>query len=38
MVYYDAAVLEEIERPFFAIRRNVEKPDRYIEMPAMACA
>lgn len=38
MVYYDAAVLKEIERRFFAIRRNAEKPDRYIEMPAMAYA
>ncbi len=38
MVYYDAAVLKEIERRFFAIQRRAEKPDRYIEMPAMAYA
>ncbi len=38
MVYYDAAVLKEIERRFFAIRRKVEEPDRYIEMPAKAYA
>jgi YgiT-type zinc finger domain-containing protein len=33
MVYYDAAVLKEIERHFFAIQRNAEEPDRYIEIP-----
>ncbi len=33
MVYYDAAVLKEIERRFFAIRRNTEKPDRYVQIP-----
>ena len=38
MVYYDAAVLKEIERRFFAIQHKHEKPDRYIEMPAMAYA
>jgi len=38
MVYYDAAVLKEIERRFFAIQHKAEKPDRYIEMPAMAYA
>jgi YgiT-type zinc finger domain-containing protein len=36
MVYYDAAVLKEIERRFFAIKRKDEKPDRYINMPAKA--
>lgn len=33
MIYYDAAVLKEIERRFFAIRKNQERPDRYIQMP-----
>jgi YgiT-type zinc finger domain-containing protein len=36
MVYYDAAVLKEIERRFFAIRQKKEQPDRYIRMPAVA--
>lgn len=38
MVYYDAAVLKEIERRFFAIRQKAEQPERYIRMPAMAYA
>lgn len=33
MIYYDAAVLKEIERRFFAIQENIEKPERYIRMP-----
>jgi YgiT-type zinc finger domain-containing protein len=33
MIYYDAAVLKEIERRFFAIRKHQEQPDRYIQMP-----
>jgi len=37
-VYYDAAVLKEIERRFFAIHERGEAPDRYIEMPAKAFA
>jgi YgiT-type zinc finger domain-containing protein len=36
MVYYDAAVLKEIERHFFAIQKKEEEPDRYIEMPTKA--
>jgi len=36
MVYYDAAVLKEIERRFFAIHQKKEQPDRYIRMPAVA--
>ena len=36
MTYYDAAVLKEIERRFFAIQNKTEEPDRYIEMPAKA--
>jgi hypothetical protein len=38
MVYYDAAVLKEIERRFFAIQRNDEFPDRYVEVPEKAYA
>ena len=38
MVYYDAAVLKEIEGRFFAIQCKAEEPDRYIEMPAKAYA
>ncbi|MDI6793211.1 MAG: type II toxin-antitoxin system MqsA family antitoxin [bacterium] len=38
MIYYDAAVLKEIERCFFAIQRKTEKPDRCIEVPAKAYA
>lgn len=34
MMYYDAAVLKEIERHFFAIHSKAEEPDRYIEMPS----
>jgi len=33
MVYYDAAVLKEIERRFFAIRDKAEEPDRSINVP-----
>lgn len=33
MIYYDAAVLKEIERRFLAIQRKAEKPDRYVEVP-----
>ena len=35
MVYYDAAVLKEIERRFFAIRQRQERPDRYIQVPTV---
>jgi hypothetical protein len=38
MIYYDASVLKEIERRFFAIHQNLEKPDRYIQMPTAAYA
>jgi len=38
MIYYDAAVLKEIERRFFAIRNNTEEPDRYIQVPTAAFA
>jgi YgiT-type zinc finger domain-containing protein len=34
MIYYDAAVLKEIERRFFAIQANQEPADHYIQMPA----
>jgi YgiT-type zinc finger domain-containing protein len=33
MVYYDAAVLKNIERRFFAIHRKEQQPDRYVQMP-----
>jgi YgiT-type zinc finger domain-containing protein len=36
MIYYDAAVLKEIERRFFAIQNKTEEPDRYVEVPAKA--
>ena len=38
MVYYDAAVLKEIEQRFFAIQSKTEQPDRHIEMPEKAFA
>mgnify|MGYP001611441292 CR=1 FL=1 len=38
MVYYDAVVLKEIERRFFAIHQHAEEPDRYIQMPTAAFA
>ena len=36
MVYYEAVVLKEIERRFFAIKQNKEQPDTYIQMPTAA--
>ncbi len=38
MIYYDAAVLKEIERRFFAIHGKTEEPDRYIKVPEQAYA
>jgi YgiT-type zinc finger domain-containing protein len=38
MVYFDAVVLKEIERRFFAIQQNNEQPDDYIQMPIAAYA
>lgn len=38
MVYYDAAVLKNIEQQFFAIERNEREPDRYVQMPEVAYA
>ncbi len=38
MVYYDAAVLKEIERRFAAIHSKGEEPDKYIEIPTIAFA
>jgi YgiT-type zinc finger domain-containing protein len=38
MVYYNGPILEEIERRFFAIQRNEEQPDRYIEVPEVVLA
>ena len=36
MTFYDAQVLKEIERRFFAIEKRAEKPDRYLQVPEMA--
>jgi len=38
MVYFDAKVLKEIERRFFAIQKKTEKPDSYVELPLAAYA
>ncbi|MBM3236195.1 type II toxin-antitoxin system MqsA family antitoxin [Candidatus Poribacteria bacterium] len=38
MVYYDAAVLKNIERLFFAIYQNEQEPDRYVQIPEAAYA
>lgn len=38
MVYYDAGILKEIERHFFAIENKTEAPDRYIQMPTKKLA
>ena len=38
MVYFDAKVLKEIERRFFAIQKKTEKPDSYVELPQVAFA
>lgn len=33
MIYYDAKVLKEIERRFFAIQEHIEEPDRILHVP-----
>lgn len=33
MMYYDAAVLKEVERHFFAIHQQNEEPDSYVQIP-----
>jgi YgiT-type zinc finger domain-containing protein len=38
MVYFDAKVLKEIERRFFAIQKKSEKPDSYVELPRIVYA
>jgi hypothetical protein len=38
MVYFDAKVLKEIERRFFAIQKKTEKPDSYVELPRVVYA
>lgn len=38
MIYYEAVVLKEIERRFFAIQQQSEQPDNYIQMPVVAYA
>jgi YgiT-type zinc finger domain-containing protein len=37
-MFYDAKVLKEIERRFFAIQSHREEPERYIRIPTMAYA
>ena len=36
ITYYDANVLKEIERRFFAIHQKAEELDRYIQVPEKA--
>ena len=38
MMYYDTAVLKEIERQFFAIQNKTEEPDMYLEVPSKTFA
>ena len=38
MIYYDMAVLKEIERQFFAIQSKTEEPDMYLEVPTKTFA
>ena len=38
MVYYDAAILKEIERHFFAIQNQTEVPDNTIQIPTKTLA
>ncbi len=38
MIYYDAEVLKEVERRFFAIHEGREQPDRVVEVPEKAIA
>lgn len=38
MVYYEAAVLKDIEQCFFAISQNREEPDRYVQVPVKVYA
>ena len=35
-IYYEAAVLKNIEKHFFAIRNRTEAPDSYVETPKKA--
>jgi hypothetical protein len=35
-VFYDAKVLKKIERHFFAIQAQTEKPQRYLRIPEVA--
>ena len=36
MIYFEAEVLKEIERKFFAIQQKEEKPDRFVEVPSIS--
>jgi YgiT-type zinc finger domain-containing protein len=35
-LFYDAKVLKEIERRFFAIQNHREEPERYLSIPTTA--
>lgn len=35
MLYYEASVLKEIERSFFAIQKKQKTPENYIEIPRL---
>ncbi|MDZ7761561.1 MAG: type II toxin-antitoxin system MqsA family antitoxin [Desulfovermiculus sp.] len=35
MLYYEASVLKEIERSFFAIQKKEKNPGNYIEIPRL---
>ena len=37
-MFYEATVLKEIERRFFAIQSHSEEPERYIRIPTMVFA
>ncbi|MCB0111697.1 MAG: type II toxin-antitoxin system MqsA family antitoxin [Caldilineaceae bacterium] len=38
MLYYEAAVLKEIERRFFAIQKHIEEPDTILQVPTAVLA
>ena len=38
MMYYDARVLKEIERSFFAIQARKEEPDCFLSIPSKGFA
>jgi YgiT-type zinc finger domain-containing protein len=38
MIYYEAKVLKEIERRFFAIQKHMEEPERVLRVPTATFA